>query len=586
MRFGVEDEQAYYARREELCTRFAEWAEQHHLDVDASDVELLLDWKWGYSDGRLDHWDAADVEEFLLGWCPRKVAAPPDMVASIPGSVEAYVDFLAHEGMLAPGCPPSSIHRACADLRPRFDREMADPTNFGMAKSLLGGLGDADPEALLEQLAQITGTSTEEVLESLAAGEPSVVGPIEAPTDDEVAAAIAQARMFAQVRGLAARCGPPGLTLTAKGNLRLADARMLTVELETGEERFHKPASAAHLPHLSWLVNTAIAAGAVRRLRGRLVAVARFADRSDRDAYERIVRAALEEGSGSPGPLAWAAASSEDGLAVAVLAELGDAGAAGISVDDISVHLGPMLAGYGPLAAMLGDGMIEHELERLGDLGLVTPVDDARATLTAAGRAIGAEILTEAGFDVVYRANPATADADALVASLLLLDEDAAAADLGAWAAAHPSGAAELVTAATQADLPPVAVLSLLELAGSAVGTDVDRAAQAHRDGPHGALVTMWLLLRGAIEASSVDPEVMLVGTVEVAAAMLDDAGPDGLVEFLGADVDQATGVLRQLWRAEHERTVEVLDVLGRHHPDKTIAKAARRSLMQARSRG
>jgi hypothetical protein len=96
----------------------------------------------------------------------------------------------------------------------------------------------------------------------------------------------------------------------------------------------------------------------------------------------------------------------------------------------------------------------------------------------------------------------------------------------------------------------------------------------------------MWLLLRGAIEASSVDPEVMLVGTVEVAAAMLDDAGPDGLVGFLGADVDQATGVLRQLWRAEHERTVEVLDVLGRHHPDKTIAKAARRSLMQARSRG
>ncbi|MBV9919394.1 MAG: hypothetical protein JOY78_00865 [Pseudonocardia sp.] len=230
--------------------------------------------------------------------------------------------------------------------------------------------------------------------------------------------------------------------------------------------------------------------------------------------------------------------------------------------------------------------MIKRQLERMDELGLVTAVDDTRVMLTAAGRALGAEILTEAGFDVVYRADPATADADALVAALLLLDEDAAAADLGAWAAAHPSGAAELVAAVTHADLPPVAVLSLLELAGSTVGTDVDRAAQAHRDGPYGALVTMWLLLRGAIEASSVDPEVMLLGTVEVAAAMLDDAGPDGLVEFLGADVDQATGVLRQLWRAEHERTVEVLDVLGRHHPDKTIAKAARRSLMQARSRG
>ena len=96
----------------------------------------------------------------------------------------------------------------------------------------------------------------------------------------------------------------------------------------------------------------------------------------------------------------------------------------------------------------------------------------------------------------------------------------------------------------------------------------------------------MWLLLRGAIEASSVEPELMLVGTVEVAAAMIDDAGPDGVVEFFGADVDQTLDVLHHLWRAEHERTVEVLEILGRHHPDRTIAKAARRSLMKARNRG
>ena len=96
----------------------------------------------------------------------------------------------------------------------------------------------------------------------------------------------------------------------------------------------------------------------------------------------------------------------------------------------------------------------------------------------------------------------------------------------------------------------------------------------------------MWLLLRGAIDPSSVDPEQMLVGTVEVAAAMLDDAGPEGVVEFFGADVDQTTDVLEHLWRAEHERTVEVLETLGRHHPDKKIAKAARRSLMKARNRG
>ena len=96
----------------------------------------------------------------------------------------------------------------------------------------------------------------------------------------------------------------------------------------------------------------------------------------------------------------------------------------------------------------------------------------------------------------------------------------------------------------------------------------------------------MWLLLRGAIEPSSVAPEQMLVGTVEVAAAMFDESGPDGVVEFFGADVEQTTDVLQHLWRAEHERTIEVLEALGDHHPDKRIAKAARRSLMKARSRG
>jgi hypothetical protein len=185
----------------------------------------------------------------------------------------------------------------------------------------------------------------------------------------------------------------------------------------------------------------------------------------------------------------------------------------------------------------------------------------------------------------VNRVDP-TAPAAAVVPTLLLLDEDAAAADLAAWAAAHPSGAAELVAAATRAERGSGAVLDLLELAGSVLGADVERAAEAQRDGPHGPLVTMWLLLRGAVDPASVDPEDMLVGTVAVAAAMLDNGGPGGVVEFFGDDVDQTVEVLDHLWRAEHERTVEVLDALARHHPDPAIAEAARRSLAKARTGG
>jgi hypothetical protein len=582
MAFDGDDEQAYYTARDELCARFAEWAERERPDADAGDVQLLLDWKWGYGDGRLDRLGAADVEEFLLGWCPRKVASPPELVAGIPDSVAAYVDFLAHERLLARGCSAEAVRRTCADLAPRFRREMADPANFGMAKSLLGGLDDGDPDALLERLAQLTGTSTAEVVNLLENPQPPVIGPVRAPTDEEVAAAISRAPALERVRGLAERCAAPGLALTAKGNLRRADARRLTAELATGDEpdaHGRTLGSSAELPHLSWLVGSAIAAGAVRRLRGRLVAVARFADRTDRDAYERIVRAALEVGLG--GPITWVSDGGD--LAVTLLAELLDAGEAGSSTAALTERLGPLLARYGPIAEIVGDSAIEHHLGRLADLGLVSA--GPPVTLTAAGRSVGAELLAEAGVEVVFRADPTAADADALITSMLMLSEDEARADLAEWALAHPSGAAEVVGAALHPDHGPGDVLSLLELAGAAFGPAADAAATTHRDGPHGPLATMWLLLRGALDASTVEPAVMLTGTVDVAAAMLDDAGPEGVVEFFGADADQTTDVLDQLWRAEHERTAEVLDALGRHHPDRKIAKAARRSLMKARGR-
>ena len=57
------------------------------------------------------------------------------------------------------------------------------------------------------------------------------------------------------------------------------------------------------------------------------------------------------------------------------------------------------------------------------------------------------------------------------------------------------------------------------------------------------------------------------------------------MVEFFDTDPEQTSEVLDHLWRAEHERTSDVLDALGRHHPDKKIAKAARKSLMKLRNR-
>ena len=137
MRFSIEDERAFSARRDELGDRFARWLNAQKVPGDPNDAGLLMDWKFGYADGALDTWTVADVGEFLFEWCPRKLSADPDECAEIPISVAAFVEFLAHTGLLARGSDlPSQVRRYCERSTARFVREMGNPANFGMAKSL------------------------------------------------------------------------------------------------------------------------------------------------------------------------------------------------------------------------------------------------------------------------------------------------------------------------------------------------------------------------------------------------------------------------------------------------------------------
>jgi hypothetical protein len=148
MRFPVEDEQAFWARRDALGEQFARRLNTPKVAGDPNDAGLLMDWKFGYADGALDTWTTADVDEFLFGWCPRKLSAAPDQCAEIPVSVAAFVEFLAHTGLLARGChPPSQVRRYCERNTARFVREMANPANFGMAKSLFSAVDDLEPGA-------------------------------------------------------------------------------------------------------------------------------------------------------------------------------------------------------------------------------------------------------------------------------------------------------------------------------------------------------------------------------------------------------------------------------------------------------
>jgi len=75
MRYGPDDEDAFFAARDELTTRFELSPGGHELGWVAAQV---LDFKWGYLDGDLSRWEPEEVEEILLGLFPAKVMLDPD----------------------------------------------------------------------------------------------------------------------------------------------------------------------------------------------------------------------------------------------------------------------------------------------------------------------------------------------------------------------------------------------------------------------------------------------------------------------------------------------------------------------------
>ncbi len=81
-------------------------------------------------------------------------------------------------------------------------------------------------------------------------------------------------------------------------------------------------------------------------------------------------------------------------------------------------------------------------------------------------------------------------------------------------------------------------------------------------------------------------PEMVFWLTVDTIAAQL---AADGETEELPLLMETLTahhaGFFDQVWRVEHPSTVQVLEAMGRLHPDRKTAKEARKAAFKARSR-
>ncbi|MEU3843979.1 hypothetical protein AB0E88_28640 [Streptomyces sp. NPDC028635] len=196
--------------------------------------------------------------------------------------------------------------------------------------------------------------------------------------------------------------------------------------------------------------------------------------------------------------------------------------------------------------------------------------------------------LLEAGFTAPAVGDLTDKGADALLDGTAHYGPLAARAETEQWLARRDplAAARELLAAARGADAgAPLRRLRCQE-ALSLVGTAAEPALREVLDDAElGGLARVWLTEHGAQDVPAPSPDLIFWLTIDTLAAQLAAEGNSeelqGLVEGLAAQHD---GFFAAAWRVDHPATADVLEAMGRLHPDKKVAKEARKAAFKARS--
>ncbi|KOU55343.1 hypothetical protein ADK57_44920 [Streptomyces sp. MMG1533] len=196
--------------------------------------------------------------------------------------------------------------------------------------------------------------------------------------------------------------------------------------------------------------------------------------------------------------------------------------------------------------------------------------------------------LLEAGFEAPAVGDLVDKGADALLDGTATFPPTAAQAETEQWLARRESLAAarELLAAARGLDAGAPLRRLRCQQALSLVGDEAEPALREVLDDPElGGLARVWLAERGAFDVPAPSEELVFWLTVDTLAAQLAAEGNSdelrGLVEGLA---QQHSGFFAAAWRVDHPATPDVLEAMGRLHPDKKIAKEARKAAFKARS--
>ncbi|MFD4504761.1 hypothetical protein [Streptomyces sp. NPDC058457] len=196
--------------------------------------------------------------------------------------------------------------------------------------------------------------------------------------------------------------------------------------------------------------------------------------------------------------------------------------------------------------------------------------------------------LLEAGFEAPAVGELADKGADALLDGTAAFPQGAAQAETEQWLARRESLAAarELLAAARGADAGAPLRRLRCQQALSLLGPEAEPALREVLDDPElGGLARVWLAERGAADVPAPSQDMIFWLTIDTVAAQL---AAEGNSEELQALVEglaqQHSGFFAEAWRVGHPDTADVLEAMGRLHPDKKVAKEARKAAFKARS--
>ncbi|MCX3291006.1 hypothetical protein OR263_30590 [Streptomyces sp. NEAU-H22] len=196
--------------------------------------------------------------------------------------------------------------------------------------------------------------------------------------------------------------------------------------------------------------------------------------------------------------------------------------------------------------------------------------------------------LLEAGFEAPAVGDLADKGADILLDGTAQFPPGAAQAETEQWLQRRESLAAarELLAAARGADAGAPLRRLRCQQALSLVGASAEPALREVLDDAElGGLARVWLTENGAVDVPAPSEAMVYWLTIDTVAAQL---AAEGNSEELRALVEglaqQHSGFFAAVWRVDHPATADVLEAMGRLHPDKKVAKEARKAAFKARS--